>query len=167
MSRRQAHWRIFKDAHASPNAPWFFEHTHSAADTHFAQDHDYGSVSTFQDAVAMINDASWKECGLALAEVPFYGLELGIDAPNGERTCAFDVSGYRHLEDAILSAESMRSIAAQQVMRRMKRHGLIVSAMDADDEDLHLPVSGATVYLYEFNEGTVWSQDLLSWESWC
>lgn len=167
ISGRQAHWRIFKDAASDSMFPWHYEHTHSADDPHFTQDHDYGSVSTFQDAVAMINDASWKECGLALAEVPFYGLELGIDAPNGERTCAFDVSGFRHLEQATTYAESLREMPAQQAMNRAEHDGHIVSPMDAEKGDLHLPLVGATAYLYDPEDGTVWNDDLRFWESRC
>lgn len=163
MSRRQAHWRIFKDAASDSMFPWHYEHIHHVNDPHFnVLAHDYGTVETFREAASEVDRLSWRECGLALDEVAFFGLELGIDAPGGMRTCALDVAGFRFLEEATAYAAELRGLPAETAMARAERDGHMVSTMDADDEDLHLPLAGATVYLYDTE--TTWSHDLLSWE---
>lgn len=158
----RTHWTISKDERARDGRPWSFQHVHDRTDPHYAQGHGGGSVATFKEAVAAVNEVSWAGCGLALDQVPFYGLELGINTPDGQRTCALDVAGFRHLEEATAYAETLRSLSAEDASIRAEHDGHMVSPMDADDEDLHLPLAGATVYLYD--DETTWSHDLLSWE---
>lgn len=164
MHQTRPHWTIRKDESVRDGHPWHYQHALTETDPHFSRDHDYGSTATFKEAVAAVDAASWTECGLALDQVPFYGLELGIDAPTGLRTCALDVAGFRYLEGAVAYAETLRGCAAREAMDRAERQGRMVSPMDADDEDLHLPIVGATIYLYDPREGTLWVDNLLSWE---
>lgn len=161
-TRTRSHWRIFKDTASDPLLPWHYEHATAAGDSHFdVLVHDYGTVETFRQAVREVNSLSWRTCGLAFDQVPFYGLELGIDTSDGARTCALDVAGFRYLEEATAYAETLRDLPAEDASIRAERDGHMVSPMDADDEDLHLPIVGATVYLYD--DETVWSYDLASW----
>lgn len=160
----KSHWIIRKDTPGEGTFLWYVNHVVDDSDPHFCSSHDYGALGTFKEALTVMRELSWKECGLALDQVPFYGLELGIDTPDGLRTCALDVAGFHYLEEAITYAETLRRRPAQAAMERAERDGHMVSPMDADDGDLHRPLVGATVYYYDPEVGTTWSLDLVSWD---
>lgn len=163
-ARKNSHWVIRRDNVSSEGIYlWYVNHTIDPSDQHFSGDHAYGAFPTFKDALAVMRDLSWKECGLALDRVPFYGLELGIDAPDGLRTCALDVAGFHYLEEATAYAENLRELPADVAMKQAEADGHMVSTMDAEDSDLHLPLVGATAYLYDPRIGTTWVHNLDSW----
>lgn len=159
------HWIIRKHDDVFPQAPWVVEHRYVAEDEHFCQNHEYGNFPTYRQALTALQEWSWTDCGLPLNVVPFYGLELGIHTPDGLRTCALDLSGFRHLHQALLYAHSLRAMSASAVMARAGQDGHRVCPMDAEGHHMGLPVVGATVYMADPDDGTVWSQDLLSWET--
>jgi len=161
--RTHSHWMIRKSRKTAQARPWQISHPGdgcAAASVVGWRKH----FNDFAGAVAAVGNLSWEYCGLAYDLVPFYGLELGIDTPNGWRTCALDVAGFRFLEQATFYANTLRWLPAEAASTRAERDGYMVSAMDADDGDLHLPLTGATVYRYDPQVGTTWNHDLLSWE---
>lgn len=159
-----AHWKIYKDSKRSPDYPWFVEHSYDPADEHFVQDHEYGSFASYQGALVAYLTWVAHSCDPQAPHVPYYGLELGINTPDGERECALDIGGFQHLEEAILYADTLRGIPTSQAMDRAERDEHPVSPMDTHPDDMHLPLAGATVYSYDQINGTTWSYDLLSWE---
>lgn len=159
-----SHWIVRKDTAGDGIYLWYVNHVVDDSDPHFHVSHDYGALGTFNEALIVLRELSWKECGLALDRVPFYGLELGIDTPDGLRTCALDVAGFHYMEEALAYAETLRLMPAQKAMERAESDGHMVSPMDADDADLHRPLVGATAYLYDPQIGTTWSHDLDSWD---
>lgn len=164
-ARKNSHWLIRRDNVSSEGVYlWYVNHTMDPSDEHFSGDHAYGAFPTFRDALIVMRELSWKECGLALDQVPFYGLELGIDAPDGLRTCALDVAGFHYLEEATRYAETLRRLSAEKAMEQAERDGHMVSPMDAADEDLYLPIVGATAYRYDPMIGTTWVHNLDSWD---
>lgn len=163
---QQSHWTILKDNILEDGCPWRFEHRINDADPHYAEEaHLNGGAETFKGALTAMIDLSWAECGLALDLVPFHGLELGIGSvPGGMRICALDVAGFRFFEEATAYAEVLRGMSATDAIARAEHDGHMVSPMDADDEDMYLPIIGATAYLYDPKIGTTWVHDLDSWE---
>lgn len=162
----KSHWFIRKNTGRDSTYPWRVNHIADDSDPHFHSNHSHshGAFDTFKEALIAMRELSWKECGLALDRVPFYGLELGIDTPDGLRTCALDVAGFHYMEEALAYAETLRLMPAQKAMERAEADGHMVSPMDADDADLHRPLVGATAYLYDPQIGTTWSHDLDSWD---